>query len=132
MALRSVNVGTCVQLPTFRKLLRVGFQLTSSELQRAGVGTYFRPRDVVRLGVTRYQLERMVADGSVERVGLGLYRLADVEATEMETIVMVASAVPQAIVCLLSALRVHEIGTQSPHQVWRIMKYAEINFHLTG
>jgi predicted transcriptional regulator of viral defense system len=31
---------------------------------------------------------------------------------------MVASAVPQAIVCLLSALRVHEIGTQSPRQVW--------------
>ncbi|MCX8097506.1 MAG: transcriptional regulator [Casimicrobiaceae bacterium] len=60
----------------------------------------------------------MVADGHVERVGLGLYRLADVEATEMETIAMVASAAPHAIVCLLSALRIHEIGTQSPHQVW--------------
>lgn len=60
----------------------------------------------------------MIAEGSVERVGLGLYRLADVEATEMETIAMVASAVPHAIVCLLSALRVQEIGTQSPHQVW--------------
>lgn len=60
----------------------------------------------------------MVAEGHVERVGPGLYRLADVEATEMETIAMVASAAPQAIVCLLSALRVHEIGTQSPHQVW--------------
>lgn len=36
----------------------------------------------------------------------------------METIAMVASAVPHAIVCLLSALRVHDIGTQSPHQVW--------------
>jgi predicted transcriptional regulator of viral defense system len=60
----------------------------------------------------------MVAEGRVERVGPGLYRLADVEATEVETIAMVASAVPHAIVCLLSALRVHEIGTQSPHQVW--------------
>ena len=36
----------------------------------------------------------------------------------METIAMVASTVPQAIVCLLSALRVHEIGTQSPRHVW--------------
>jgi predicted transcriptional regulator of viral defense system len=60
----------------------------------------------------------MVADGLIERVGTGLYRRADVEATEMETIAMVASAVPHAIVCLLSALRIHEIGTQSPHQVW--------------
>ncbi len=60
----------------------------------------------------------MVAEGRIERVGPGLYRLADVEATEMETIAMVASAVPHAIVCLLSALRVHEIGTQLPRQVW--------------
>ncbi len=38
--------------------------------------------------------------------------------TERETIAMVASAVPKAIVCLLSALSVHEIGTQLPHEVW--------------
>lgn len=93
-------------------------ELTSSDLQRAGVGVFFRPRDLVRLGLTHYQLQRLVAGGSVERVGSGLYRLADVEATEMETIAMVASAVPHAIVCLLSALRIHEIGTQSSHQVW--------------
>jgi predicted transcriptional regulator of viral defense system len=93
-------------------------ELTASDLRRAGVGTFFRPRDVVQLGLTHYRLQRMLADGRVERVGPGLYRLGDVEATEMETIAMVVSAVPQAIVCLLSALRVHEIGTQSPHQVW--------------
>jgi predicted transcriptional regulator of viral defense system len=91
---------------------------TTSDLQRAGVGAFFRPRDLVPLGVTYYQLQRMVAAGRIERVGTGLYRLAEVEATEMETIAMVASAVPHAIVCLLSALRVHEIGTQSPRQVW--------------
>lgn len=93
-------------------------ELTSTDLQRAGVGVFFRPRDVVPLGLTYYQLQRMVTEGRVERVGPGLYRLAEVEATEMETIAMVASAVPHAIVCLLSALRIHEIGTQSPHQVW--------------
>lgn len=93
-------------------------ELTSSELRRAGLGAFFRPRDIVRLGFTHYQLQRLVAEGRVERVGSGVYRLADVETTEMETIAMVASAVPHAIVCLLSALRIHEIGTQSPHQVW--------------
>ena len=72
----------------------------------------------MRLGFTHYQLQRMVAEGEIERVGQGLYRLADAEATETETIAMVVSAVPHAIVCLLSALRVHEIGTQSPRQVW--------------
>jgi predicted transcriptional regulator of viral defense system len=93
-------------------------ELTSSDLQRAGVGAFFRPRDVARLGLTHYRLQRMVAERRIERVGPGLYRLADVEATEMETIAMVASAAPRAIVCLLSALRVHGIGTQSPRQVW--------------
>lgn len=93
-------------------------ELTSLDLQQAGVGAFFRPRDVVGLGLTHYQLQRMVADGRIERVGPGLYRQADVEATEMETIAMVASVVPHAIVCLLSALRIHEIGTQSPRQVW--------------
>src|SRR5690348_13920014 len=91
---------------------------TSSDLQAAGVGAFFRPRDLARLGLTHYQLQRLVDTGQVERVGSGLYRLADAQATELETIAMVASAAPQAIVCLLSALRVYDVGTQSPHQVW--------------
>lgn len=92
--------------------------LTAPALQRAGIGAFFRPRDVLPLGVTHYRLQRLVAEGRVERVGAGLYRLAEVEATAMETLAMVAAAVPQAIVCLLSALSVHEIGTQSPRRVW--------------
>ena len=92
--------------------------ITFADLQRSGVGAYFRPRDIEPLGVTYYQLRRMVADGRVEAVGHGLYRLAETDVTEMETLAMVASAIPQGIVCLLSALRVHEIGTQSPWQVW--------------
>ena len=87
-------------------------------LQRAGVGSFFRPRDVLPLGVTHHDIQRLLVEGRAERAGHGLYRLADVEATEMETIAMVVSAAPHAIVCLLSALRVHNIGTQSPHQVW--------------
>ena len=92
--------------------------VTYEELQRAGVGAYFRPRDIEPLGVTYYQLQKMVAEGGAESVGHGLYRLSEPDLGEMETIAMVASAMPQGIVCLLSALRVHEIGTQSPWQVW--------------
>jgi predicted transcriptional regulator of viral defense system len=88
------------------------------DLKQAGIGSFFRVQDVTPLGITHYQIRRMLADGQLERVGPGLYRLADAEATEMETIAMVASAVPQGIVCLLSALRAHDIGTQSPREVW--------------
>lgn len=38
--------------------------------------------------------------------------------TEMETIAAICKRVPRAIVCLLTALHLHEIGTQLPRQVW--------------
>lgn len=92
--------------------------LTKARLDAAGVGVFFRPRDILPLGVSFRQLQRLVAEGTVEKLGGGVYRLSEVEPNEFETIAMVASAAPNAIVCLLSALRIHEIGTQSPHQVW--------------
>src|SRR6266704_3757122 len=92
--------------------------LTKARLEAEGIGAFFRPRDIAAIGVSFKQLQRLVSVGKVEKLGDGLYRLAEVEPTELETIAMVASAVPHAIVCLLSALRVHEIGTQSPRQVW--------------
>ncbi|MEW6669318.1 MAG: type IV toxin-antitoxin system AbiEi family antitoxin domain-containing protein [Thermodesulfobacteriota bacterium] len=92
--------------------------LTKRHLETAGLGAFFRPRDVAPIGVSFRQLQKLVEGGVVERIGSGLYRLSEVEPTEMETIAMVASAVPRAVVCLLTALRVHEIGTQSPPEVW--------------
>ena len=60
----------------------------------------------------------MVSEGTVENLGNGLYRLAEVEPTEAETQAMVAAAVPNAVICLLTALHFHNIGTQAPHEVW--------------
>ena len=96
----------------------MALSLTREQLERAGVGAFFRPRDLEQFGISFKRLQRLVSQGTVEKLGDGLYRLTEVEATELETIAMVASAVPSAIVCLLTALRVHEIGTQSPHEVW--------------
>lgn len=93
-------------------------RLTKARLDAAGVGAFFRPRDVLPLEVSFRQLQRLAAEGTVEKLGGGLYRVSEVEPNELETIAMVASAVPNAIVCLLTALRVHGIGTQSPHKVW--------------
>jgi len=87
-------------------------------LRSAGIGAFFRPRDVKSLGVSHAQIQRLVASGAVEKFGRGLYRLSAIEATELETVAMVAAAIPGAIVCLLTALAVHGIGTQLPHEVW--------------
>jgi predicted transcriptional regulator of viral defense system len=93
-------------------------RLTGAQLESARVGAFFRPRDVLTLGVTFRDLQRLVSEGAVAKLGSGLYRLSAVEPNEFETLAMVASAVPNSIVCLLSALRVHGIGTQSPYQAW--------------
>ena len=87
-------------------------------LQRAGVGTFFRPRDVTPLGISHRKLQGWVAEGRVEKIGYGLYRISDIEPTESENVAMVAAAIPNAVVCLLTALRYYDIGTQSPHEIW--------------
>jgi predicted transcriptional regulator of viral defense system len=93
-------------------------RLAASRLEAAGIGAFFRPQDLEPLEIHFAQLQRLVADGSVEKVGPGLYRLAAVEPNEFETLALVASAVPSGIICLLSALSFHGIGTQAPHEVW--------------
>ena len=89
-----------------------------AQLQEAGLGVYFRPRDLAPFGISHRRLMGLVAEGLVDSLGNGLYRLSEVEATEVETIAMVAAAIPNAVMCLLTALRFHEIGTQSPHEIW--------------
>jgi predicted transcriptional regulator of viral defense system len=95
-----------------KKMDPVGYLLA------AGLGAFFRPRQLAEAGLTRDQIRTLVRRGSVERIGRGLYRMADVEAIEHYSLAMACARVPNSIVCLLSALRVHGIGTQSPATVW--------------
>ena len=77
-----------------------------------------RPRDVVALGLPRVALTRLVRQGLLTRVGRGLYAHPDRTVSEHGSLAEVARKHPQAIVCLLSALRVHNLTTQSPFEVW--------------
>jgi predicted transcriptional regulator of viral defense system len=52
------------------------------------------------------------------RVARGLYAVPDAEISTHRSLVEVARAVPAATVCLLSALRFHELTTQAPPEVW--------------
>lgn len=87
-------------------------------LRDLGLNTYFRQRDAAEVGVNSRQLHRLVDDGSIERVARGLYRLTDAEYTEHYTRAAVCARTPNAVICLLTALRVHDIGTQTPAKVW--------------
>ena len=93
-------------------------ELTQDILHEAGIGNFFRPSQLESLGIPYHRLRQLEAEDAVERIGWGLYRLAEAEPTERYSIASVCARVPNAIVCLLSALQVHEIGTQLPRQVW--------------
>ena len=77
-----------------------------------------RPRDLTERGLPTVALTRLVRQGRLQRVGRGLYALPDRPVSEHNTLAEVARKRPQAIVCLLSALRFHDLTTQSPFEVW--------------
>jgi predicted transcriptional regulator of viral defense system len=94
---------------------------TQRVLQLVRKNGWLRASDLADAGVPRAVLTRMAASGQLERAARGLYRLPDSGSSEHEGLVTVASKVPQAVVCLLSALQFHGVTTQLPWQVWIAM-----------
>ena len=77
-----------------------------------------RPRDLDECGLPSVALTRLVRQGLLTRVGRGLYAIPGRSVSEHGSLAEIARKHPQAIVCLLSALRVHDLTTQSPFEVW--------------
>jgi len=77
-----------------------------------------RPRDLEQHGIPRAALQRLHRAGHVERVGHGLYRMAKSTANEQITMMEACKRVPHGVVCLLSALRYHDLTTQAPFEIW--------------
>ncbi len=77
-----------------------------------------RARDIAARNLPTVTLTRLVRAGKLERAGRGVYALAGGQGSAQRSLAAVALRAPRAVICLLSALRVHEIGTQSPFQVW--------------
>jgi len=80
-----------------------------------------RPSDLNAIGTPRVVLTRMTTAGLLEKIGRGLYRLPDGQSSEHESLAAIATKVPQAVFCLLTALQFHELTTQLPRQVWIAM-----------
>ena len=94
--------------------LRQRRQLAASARSKA----VLQPRDFARLRIHPQEISRLVGKGQLIRVGRGRYMLPDAEHSENLGLALVAAAVPHSVICLLSALRFHAIGTQAPHDVW--------------
>jgi len=87
-------------------------------LHKIGEGGLFRTSELEALGMSRSTVQRMVQRGEVEQISRGLYRFIDGEITEHIGLVAVQKKIPNAIICLLSALQFHGIGTQLPRETW--------------
>jgi len=83
--------------------------------RKAGV---LRPRDLDPYGIPRTYLSRLCTVGKLQRIGRGLYVLPGSGVTEHHSLAEACKRVPKGVVCLLSALRFHELTTQSPFAVW--------------
>ena len=77
-----------------------------------------RARDLAAQGLPTMTLSRLVAVGKLERIARGVYGLPQRAISAHRSLAEVAIRVPRGVVCLLSALRLHEIGTQAPFEVW--------------
>lgn len=75
-----------------------------------------RSRDAVAAGVSRTALSRLVASGDLVWVGRGVYQLP--QARQADPIAMLSATHPAVVVCLLTALAMHGLTTQSPRQMW--------------
>ena len=81
-------------------------------------GGVLRTMEAVRLGVHPRTLYTMRDAGILERLERGLYRLTDLPPLGNPDLVTVSLRVPEGVICLLSALMIHDITTQIPHEVY--------------
>ena len=84
-------------------------------VKKAGV---LRPRDLDPHGIPREYLRRLQAQGRLKRLGRGLYALPDHEVGGHHSLAEACKRIPKGVVCLLSALRFHDLTTQAPFEVW--------------
>ena len=89
-------------------------QLAQLLTQRA----LLRPKDAVSGGYSRMYLAQLAKRGELRKIGRGLYASPLRKETEESCLAEIATKHPRSVVCLLSALSLHGLTTQAPHEVW--------------
>lgn len=77
-----------------------------------------RGEDAREVGASPQLLIKLYQAGKLQRVARGVYSLPDAPVTEHQSLIEACRRIPKAVICLLSALQFHELGSQSPHEVW--------------
>lgn len=75
-------------------------------------------RELVAAGIPPNAISRMTSSGRLRRVARGLYSGVQTSPSAHQSVIEVAKQTPKAVICLLSALELHEVGVQAPFEVW--------------
>ena len=81
------------------------------------LGGAFHTNEALRQGVHPRTLYALRDSGELEMLSRGVYRLKEHGPLSNPDLVTVSSRVPQAVICLISALSFHELTTQIPHRI---------------
>ena len=93
---------------------------TATEQARAVIremGGALRTGEALRAGIHPRTLYALRDSGELEQISRGVYRLAELPPLTDPDLVAVAKRIPHGVVCLISALAMHELTTQIPHAV---------------
>lgn len=82
---------------------------------KAGI---LRPQDAEAAGISAVYLNKLHAEGALERPSRGIYVLPGTYFGENQTLLEACQRVPSGVICLLTALRFHDLTTQAPYEVW--------------
>jgi predicted transcriptional regulator of viral defense system len=80
-------------------------------------GGILRTSEAMGEGVHVATLYKMRDEGLVEALARGVYRLVESGEMSQPDLVTVTRKIPNAVICLVSALSFHEITTRIPHAV---------------
>jgi predicted transcriptional regulator of viral defense system len=86
------------------------------EIFRANKGI-LRTAQAMRLGIHPEVIYQMEAEGIIEQVTRGIYRLSDLPPFDNTDLATVALAIPKGVICLISALSYYDLTSQIPRQV---------------
>ena len=76
---------------------------------------FARSAQLVENGISGEVIGRLARSGAIVRVKRGLYRWHDADPSS--SLIEATRAVPEGIVCLLSAIAFHQLGTRVPRQI---------------
>jgi len=77
-----------------------------------------RTSEAIKLGIHPSYLYKLRAEGVLESLGRGVFRLASMPDFSEPDLVLAAKRISKGIVCLISALSYYDLTTQIPHFVY--------------